>query len=75
MFCLFSMQIKLKQEGISKDLSDADADVDDLETKRNDVKSMFEENRKKLPEAESEVEKAEDFAKQVNEVGRIFFAG
>jgi hypothetical protein len=36
---------------------------------------MFEENRKKLPEAESEVEKAEDFAKQVNEVGRIFFAG
>lgn len=39
-----------------------------LEEKRDGVKAIFDENKRKLPEAEQEAERAEDLANQVNEV-------
>ena len=70
-YILFLFQIKGKQEVIGKDLDEADNNVDGLEKKRDDVKDIFDENRKKLPEAESEIAKAEDLAQQVNEVRKV----
>ena len=43
-------------------------ETDKLEEKRDGVKAIFDENKKKLPEAEKEAERAEDLANQVNEV-------
>ena len=61
-------QIKAKQVILTDDLGKSDNETMKLEEKRDGVKAIFDENKRKLPEAEQEAERAEDLANQVNEV-------
>jgi len=60
-------QIKAKQVILTDDLGKSDNETVKLEEKRDGVKAIFDENKRKLPEAEKEAERAEDLANQVNE--------